>query len=207
LHRDIPTLDGVALSAIRPHLPAVDIRVTIGAILAHIGERGLYMALCTLHFFVQTTERILRFVVVEFGDRADRAPPCRRVTVFTRNVQRAVWISLGFLLCVARTGCRGCSTVGPDGRGGGWYRQQSPERELDYRERIALPPRDTNTYRGGTVEIVDTFCGGCRGLTTVRLYSCRTVDSSFPRSNWYCRPRWGLGFSLRLRLKGLPRIF
>jgi len=102
------------------------------------------------------------------------------MTVFTRNVQRAVWISLGVLLSVARTGCRCCSTVGRHWHGGDWYRQQSPERELDYRGRIVLPPRDTNTCRGGTVEIVGTLCGGCRGLSTVQLYSCRTAADSFP---------------------------
>ena len=70
--------------------------------------------------------------------------------------------------------------MGRHWHGGDWYRQQSPERELDYRGRIVLPPRDTNTCRGGTVEIVGTLCGGCRGLSTVQLYSCRTAADSFP---------------------------
>jgi hypothetical protein len=44
LHRDVPTLDGVALRAIRTHLPAVNVRVTVRAVLPDIRENRLRMA-------------------------------------------------------------------------------------------------------------------------------------------------------------------
>jgi len=92
-------------------------------------------------------------------------------------------VSLGFLLSVVRSGRRGIRTGRRDVRSEAGKRQQSPERELEQRDRMALPPRDTNTYRGGTVEILEPFCGDHRLLTTVQPYSCRTVASSFPHIN------------------------
>jgi len=85
LHRDIPSLHGVTLGAIRPHLPAVNVRVTICAILPHIREHGLDVALHAVHFLVHSSQRVICFVVVEFGHGADGAPTCRRVTVLTRD--------------------------------------------------------------------------------------------------------------------------
>lgn len=52
LHRDIPTLHGVALGAIRAHLPAMNIGVAISAVFAHVGEGRLGVALDAFHFFV-----------------------------------------------------------------------------------------------------------------------------------------------------------
>ena len=106
LHRDIPTLHGMALRAVGAHLATMDVRVAIGAILTHVGEYGFYVALGALHFFVQAAEGIFRFVVIEFRNCADGAPACRGMTVFARNVQRTVRIPLAFLLGVARSGCR-----------------------------------------------------------------------------------------------------
>jgi hypothetical protein len=74
LNRDIPALHRVALRAVRTHLAAVNIGVAIGAVLANIGEHRFYVALRALHLFVHAAQRVFRFVVVEFGDRADRAP-------------------------------------------------------------------------------------------------------------------------------------
>jgi hypothetical protein len=42
---------------------------------------------------------------------------------------------------------------------------------MEQRERMALPPRDTNTCLGGTVEILDTLCGGLP-----RSYYCTAVQ-------------------------------
>ena len=89
-------------------------------------------------------------------------------------------ISPSFLLSVTRSGRHWCGTVGHDGRGRARDRQQSPERGLEQRERIALPPRDTITYRGGTVGILNTLWGDCPVLATVQVYSCRTADNSIP---------------------------
>ena len=129
---------------------------------------------------MHAAQRIFRLIVIEFGHRADRSPTRRCVTVLAGDVQRPVGISLGFLLRVTRTRRNWCGTVGHDGRGRAGDRQQSPERGLEQRERIALPPRDTITYRGGTVGILNTLWGDCPVLATVQLYSCRTADSSIP---------------------------
>jgi hypothetical protein len=92
--------------------------VTICAILPHIGECRFYVALDALHFFVHAMEWVFRLVVVEFGDRANRAPTCRRVAIFAGNVQWPVRIPLGVLLRVARRRCRWFSTVRHEERGG-----------------------------------------------------------------------------------------
>jgi hypothetical protein len=75
----------VALGAIGSELSAVKVRVTVGAVLPHIGEDGFEMALRAGDFFVQPAERIARGVVIEFGDRSDRAPARVGVAVLTRN--------------------------------------------------------------------------------------------------------------------------
>jgi len=85
LNRDIPPLHCMALFTIRPHLAAVDVRVAIRAILSHVREYGLYVTLHAFHFFVHSAERIICFVVVEFGHSADGTPGRRRVAVFTRD--------------------------------------------------------------------------------------------------------------------------
>jgi len=66
LYRNIPTLHRVALRAIRAHLPLVNVRVALFAILAHIGEHWLDVALRAFHFFVQAPQRITCLVVIEF---------------------------------------------------------------------------------------------------------------------------------------------
>jgi hypothetical protein len=173
LHGDVPALHSVALRAVRAHLAAVDVRMAIGAVLSNIGEYRLYVTLRALHFFVHSAERIFRLVVIEFGNCADRAPARRRMAVFAGDVQWPMGIPLGFLLSRARSRPRRSSTVRCGGSSGGaWKRQQSPERELEQRERIVLPPRDTNTCRGGTVEILGCILEGlpvCYYCTAVQL--------------------------------------
>jgi len=90
LDRNIPTLDRVALLAVRPHLPLVDVSVAIGALRSHVREDGLGMALRTAHAFVHAAQRILRCVVIEFRNSADGLPPTNGVTVLTRNTEAAV---------------------------------------------------------------------------------------------------------------------
>jgi len=86
LDGDVPTLRSVALRAVRTHLAAVDVSVAVGAIFADVCKYGFCVTLRALHFFVQAAERVFGLVVIEFGDRADRPPACRCVTVFARNV-------------------------------------------------------------------------------------------------------------------------
>jgi len=74
LYGDLPALHGVTLRAVRPHFSLVNIGVTILAILADICKHGLGVALYALHFLVHATQRIFRFVVVEFRDCANGSP-------------------------------------------------------------------------------------------------------------------------------------
>ena len=90
LHGDVPALNRVALRAIRPHFPLVDVRVAVFAIFAYIGEYGLDVALRARHFFVHAAKRVFGFIVVEFWHRTDRPPARRVVTVLARNGQRSV---------------------------------------------------------------------------------------------------------------------
>jgi hypothetical protein len=85
LYRNIPAQHGVALRAIRAHLPLVNVRVAFFTILAYIGEYRLDVALRALHFFVHAPQRITRLVVIEFGNRANGLPACGGVTVLARN--------------------------------------------------------------------------------------------------------------------------
>jgi hypothetical protein len=104
LHSNIPTLNGVTLCAVRTHLPPMDILVAIGAILAHVGEYRLYVALNTRHLLVQSAQWIFGFVVIEFWHRAYRPPTCSRVTVLTGYGERSVRVLGGLVLGVRRHG-------------------------------------------------------------------------------------------------------
>jgi hypothetical protein len=85
LHRDIPSLYRVALLAVRSHLAAMNICVTVRAILAYVRKHGLNVAFDTFHFFVHSAQRIIGLVVIELGYRADGLPTGGRVTVLTRD--------------------------------------------------------------------------------------------------------------------------
>jgi len=87
---NIPALHRVALRAIRAHLPLVNVRVALFAILADIGKHRLDVALVALHFFMQAPQRVIRLVVIEFRNRANGLPARGRVTVLARNRQWAV---------------------------------------------------------------------------------------------------------------------
>jgi len=90
LDGNIPAPHGVALRAIRAHLPLVNVRVALFAILAHIGEHRLEMALRALNFLVHLAQRIAGFVVIEFRNRTDRAPARSGVAILARNGERSV---------------------------------------------------------------------------------------------------------------------
>ena len=101
LHRDIPSLHGVALGAIRAHLAAMNIGMAIGAVLADIREYRLNVARDAFHFFVHPAQGIAGFVVIEFRNSAYRTPGRCGVAVLARNGQRTMRIARGFLLSVA----------------------------------------------------------------------------------------------------------
>jgi len=87
LNRDVPSLNGMALFAVLSQLMSVHVFVgmAVDAILADIGEHRLYVALHTLHFLVHAPQRILGFVMVEFGHRANGTPGCGGVAVLAGN--------------------------------------------------------------------------------------------------------------------------
>ena len=133
LNGNIPALHGVALRAIRAHPPLVNVRVALFAILADIGEYWLDVALRALHFFMQAPQSITCLVVIEFRNRTNGFPACRRMTVLARNGQRTVR-ALG----VAPLTGRKRST-------GDWPRQQhQPTKDL-YAPQRKRPPKNLRT--------------------------------------------------------------
>lgn len=85
-----PSVHGVTLRAIGPHLPAVNVGVTIRTILPDVGKNGFQVALRTLHFFVHAAQGIFRFAVIELGNGTDGLPTGGRVTVLAWYVQWTV---------------------------------------------------------------------------------------------------------------------
>jgi hypothetical protein len=85
LDSNIPTLDGVALGAVRAHLALVHVSVAVLTLLAHVGKDWLYVALRAWHFFVHATQGVLGFVVIELWIGPNRLPTRRSVTVLARN--------------------------------------------------------------------------------------------------------------------------
>jgi hypothetical protein len=129
LYGNLPALHGVALRAIRPHLPLVNIGVTILASLAYVREHRLGVATRADHLFVQTTERILGFVVVEFRNGSDWAPSSGGMAILAGNCQWSVRTSGSLPLC----GRHRCPRWLPN-------KKQQPTKDLDHSERIAPFP-------------------------------------------------------------------
>jgi hypothetical protein len=98
LDGNIPPQHRVTPCAIRPHLPLVNVGVTVLTLFANVGKYRLDVALRALHFFVHTPQRILCLIVVELRHAADRAPSAGRVAVFAGNLQGPVRTSRGFAL-------------------------------------------------------------------------------------------------------------
>jgi len=90
LHGNLPSLHRVAVRAVGAHLSLVDVGVAVLAILPHVGEDRLHMALRALHFFVHASQGIFCFVVIELGNRLDGPPGCRGVAVLARDRKRTV---------------------------------------------------------------------------------------------------------------------
>ena len=81
-YRYLPAQHRMALRAVRSEFPPVNVCVAVRTILAYVREHRLYVAFRAFHFFVHATQRVVRFVVIEFRHRADRPPSCSRVAVF-----------------------------------------------------------------------------------------------------------------------------
>lgn len=98
LDRHLPSEHRVALGAVRAELCAVDVRVTIRAILAYVSENRLGMASGAGHFFVHAAKRITRTVMIEFRNCANRGPAGVGVAIFAGDVEGTVRTSTGLPL-------------------------------------------------------------------------------------------------------------
>lgn len=105
LRFDVPAVYGVALLAIGSELAAVDIRVTISAVLADIGEDGVDVAFAAFHFLVHAAQGVMGLVVIEFDDRANGPPTRGGVAILARDVQ----IAMGAARCLFLRNCSGSS--------------------------------------------------------------------------------------------------
>ncbi len=70
----VPTVDRMAILAIRPELPSVNIRVAIGAVHSYFFEFKVGVTLGTGHLGVHPTQGIASLVVIELRHAANRFP-------------------------------------------------------------------------------------------------------------------------------------
>lgn len=90
LHGNLPAEHRVALFAVRAKLAAVNIRMAIRAIFGYIGKHGFCVAPGARSFFVHAAQRILRRIVIEFGNRADGRPTRVRMAIFAGDCEWSV---------------------------------------------------------------------------------------------------------------------
>jgi len=88
-----PTSYRVALRAIRAELPAMNIRVAIGALSTDIFEFQAGVAERARHFFVHAKQRVPSCVVVEFRNAADGFPARVRMAIFAGDGNETMGIS------------------------------------------------------------------------------------------------------------------
>ncbi len=88
--RNAPATDGMALLAIAPHLPAMEIRVTVGALFSDTGKHQLCVALTAIKAHVHSAKRIPGLSMVEIREGTNRFAACSGVTVPARDAQRSV---------------------------------------------------------------------------------------------------------------------
>lgn len=98
LDRHLPPENRVALGAPAAELGAVNVGVTISAVLANVGENRLCMASRAGYFFVHAPKRVSRGVVIEFGNGANGSPACVGVAIFAGNGKGTVRTSAGLSL-------------------------------------------------------------------------------------------------------------
>ena len=90
LQSDVPALHRMTVLAVRSHLPAMNIGMTVRTASACVGEHRFSVALGATHALVKPAQRILCFVVIKFRNGADRFPPQRGVAVLAGNREAAV---------------------------------------------------------------------------------------------------------------------
>lgn len=121
---ELPAEDRVTLGAIGAKLPAMNVSVATGAILANFGEHRLGVASRAGNFFVHAAQRVSRAVVIKFGDGANRSPAGVGVAILASNVQRTVRTPFGLLL-------RGRSTDTRQHQNKGCYKPANLERSIN----------------------------------------------------------------------------
>lgn len=89
-NRNLPAADSVALFAICSQLALVNVGMAILAAFSNVGENGPGMAFSTRNRLVQAAQRILRLIVIEFRNRANRSPCIGCVAILARNVEIAM---------------------------------------------------------------------------------------------------------------------
>ena len=109
LVNDVPALHRVTLLAVRAHLPAVDVGVTIGAVRPRIAEHRFGMALRARNSLMQATQRIASVVVIKLRDSADRFPTHRGMAVLAGDRQIAVRTPGNRILRLAAAARRECA--------------------------------------------------------------------------------------------------
>ena len=85
-----PAFYRVTLFAVRAHLPAMNVSVTIGAVGSHVRENWLGVALGTGNPLVLAAKWVFSRVVIKLGNRSDGLPSHRGVAVLARNAEAAV---------------------------------------------------------------------------------------------------------------------
>ena len=92
----------MALGAIGAELSVVNVRMAIGAVLAHVRENGFGVASRAGYFFVHAAQRVPGCVVIEFGNGANGGPASVRVAIFTGNREGTVRTSARLPLGASR---------------------------------------------------------------------------------------------------------
>ena len=95
LQRNHPAVHAVASLALGSHLPAMDVSMAVGALVADVGENGIDVALLAGHVLVHATQRIFGLVMIEFRDAANGLPAAEGMAVLARNIQRAMRTARG----------------------------------------------------------------------------------------------------------------
>lgn len=87
LHRNLPSVDGMASFASCAHLSPVNVGVAFRTVHADVGEHGVHMAFLAPDSFMHATQRVLGLVVIELRDVSNRFPTRKRMAVLTGDVQ------------------------------------------------------------------------------------------------------------------------
>lgn len=98
--RHLPAGIAVAKITLSAIFAAMNIGVTILALLAGVGKNQILVAVAAAYLGVQAAQREAGLAMIELRNRPDRNPPLGGVAVLAGNVQFPVW-AMGLLFCAA----------------------------------------------------------------------------------------------------------